>query len=120
MNLPTHPFIIDAIRRYSLHKKMNLPTNPSITDATRCYSLHKPGTGTHLRQTSHKVAPSEATLMKMESSPAYRMEREFYQFVLKNFMYTKNNTISTTKKGKFYTKRKIYDFDAVSPTEAAS
>nr|XP_009858624.1 heparan sulfate 2-O-sulfotransferase 1-like isoform X1 [Ciona intestinalis] len=47
------------------------------------------GSKSHIRNTIHKEPPSEATLAAMKNTKTYRMEREFYDFAVRQFEHIK-------------------------------
>ena len=53
------------------------------------YILLFSGEQSHLRKTNHKDIPSKETIAKIEESTIWKMEEEFYLFVLDQFHYQK-------------------------------
>ncbi|CAG0914908.1 unnamed protein product [Notodromas monacha] len=47
----------------------------------------------HLRKTSNKTTPSARTVVAIQSSEVWRMENEFYEFVLENFHAVKRRAL---------------------------
>lgn len=45
------------------------------------------GNRSHLRETTQKVMPSEATVRKIQSSKVWEMEQEFYDFAYQQFKF---------------------------------
>ncbi|PAA58987.1 hypothetical protein BOX15_Mlig018388g2 [Macrostomum lignano] len=48
----------------------------------------------HLRRTSHKVPPSQATIEKLKKTPAWQLEQEFYNFAKRQFHYARNRAFT--------------------------
>ncbi|XP_070582155.1 heparan sulfate 2-O-sulfotransferase 1-like [Ptychodera flava] len=51
------------------------------------------GGKSHLRKTSNKLQPSEATIAKFQRSEIWQMENEFYEFTLEQFEHVKRRTM---------------------------
>lgn len=52
----------------------------------------------HLRVTSSKIPPSEATIQSIQRSKIWQMENELYEFALEQFEFTKKKLMQPDNK----------------------
>uniref|UniRef100_H2ZBE7 Heparan sulfate 2-O-sulfotransferase 1 n=1 Tax=Ciona savignyi TaxID=51511 RepID=H2ZBE7_CIOSA len=57
------------------------------------------GSKSHIRKTIHKEPPSEAALKTIKNTKTYRMEKEFYDFAVRQFQHIKQVSTYTDDKG---------------------
>ncbi|KAK3728766.1 hypothetical protein RRG08_013492 [Elysia crispata] len=75
--------------------------------------LYERGSQSHLRKTNKKILPSLTTLLKMEKSRVYRMEREFYSHAVDQFHFIRDTTIGMTETRKLYIRQKSIHFNKI-------
>ncbi|XP_059061835.1 heparin sulfate O-sulfotransferase [Achroia grisella] len=65
----------------------------------------------HLRQTSSKIEPSQATIDKIQESTVWKMENELYEFALEHFKFVKKKLLSRENNGV----AQIYFYEKIRP-----
>ncbi|XP_067660157.1 heparan sulfate 2-O-sulfotransferase 1-like [Haliotis asinina] len=72
----------------------------------------------HLRKTTKKIAPKPDTLARIQESPIWRMENEFYDFAVQQFHYVKDQTFDLVD-GKYIEKRNPLTYAKLWPDNVA-
>ncbi|XP_076454869.1 heparan sulfate 2-O-sulfotransferase 1-like isoform X2 [Babylonia areolata] len=76
--------------------------------------LFNNGRKSHLRKTLKKYPPEQATIDKLHQSNVWKMENEFYQFVLDHFHYVKQQTFSVVD-GEYLEKGHRFQYEKIRP-----
>ncbi|RUS72186.1 hypothetical protein EGW08_020051 [Elysia chlorotica] len=74
-------------------------------------AIYNKNSQSRLRRTANKLPPSAKTLNKMEESPAYRLERDFYRYAVKQFHFVKQHSIGMDSNNQPVIKPKLFGFD---------
>ncbi|XP_053631212.1 heparan sulfate 2-O-sulfotransferase 1 isoform X2 [Cherax quadricarinatus] len=61
--------------------------------------LYVSGSKSHIRKTSKKIMPSDETIAKLQNTKVWRMENEFYTFVLDHFHFIRKKTLIEAANG---------------------
>ncbi|XP_025111700.1 heparan sulfate 2-O-sulfotransferase 1-like [Pomacea canaliculata] len=80
-------------------------------DATQMFNN---GRKSHLRRTLKKSPPLQGTIDKIHESPIWKMENEFYTFVLEQFHYIKQQTFDVVE-GEYLEKGHRYQYEKIRP-----
>lgn len=76
--------------------------------------LFSTGKKSHLRKTTNKIEPSPETVSKIQQSPIWKMENEFYEFALEHFHFIKKRTL-TIKDGVLTDKGQQFLYEKIRP-----
>ncbi|KAK3087715.1 hypothetical protein FSP39_009535 [Pinctada imbricata] len=76
--------------------------------------LFNEGTKSHLRKTFNKREPSQETLDTIRESKIWKMENEFYQFVLEQFRFIKSQTFESSNGG-YTEKGNKFHYEKIRP-----
>ncbi|XP_067662067.1 heparan sulfate 2-O-sulfotransferase 1-like [Haliotis asinina] len=76
--------------------------------------LYNSGRKSHLRKTTKKIAPKPDTLARIQESPIWRMENEFYEFAVQQFHYVKHQTFDLVD-GEYVEKGNRFTYEKIRP-----
>lgn len=76
--------------------------------------LYRNGKG-HLRKTSVKHQPKPETVAKIQESPIWKMENEFYEFVRDHFRYLAEQLFETDEDGDYIEKGHRFMYEKIRP-----
>ncbi|XP_070175601.1 heparan sulfate 2-O-sulfotransferase 1-like [Littorina saxatilis] len=76
--------------------------------------LFNNGRKSHLRKTLKKYPPEQRTIDKLHQSNIWKMENEFYEFVLEHFHYIKQQTFDIVD-GEYLEKGHRYQYEKIRP-----
>ncbi|KAK7502530.1 hypothetical protein BaRGS_00006105, partial [Batillaria attramentaria] len=76
--------------------------------------LFNNGRKSHLRKTLKKYPPLQQTIDKIQQSTIWKMENEFYEFVLEHFHYVKQQTFDIVD-GEYLEKGHRYQYEKIRP-----
>ncbi|XP_012941071.1 heparan sulfate 2-O-sulfotransferase 1 [Aplysia californica] len=77
-------------------------------------ALYSEGHKSHLRKTAKKVPPKPQTIEKIQESTIWKMENDFYEFVLDHFHYIKHLTFEM-QDGEVVEKERKFQFEKIRP-----
>lgn len=72
------------------------------------------GRKSHLRKTSHKVAPKPETVKRIHSSHVWKMEQAFYEFVRDQFNFIKNQIFDVVD-GAYVERGNLFRYEKIRP-----
>ena len=72
------------------------------------------GKKSNLRKTNKKIAPSNETINKLKQSTIWKMENEFYEFVLDQFHFIKEKSLNQHN-GKISPKKQQFRYEKIKP-----
>lgn len=76
--------------------------------------LFKTGTKSHLRKTSEKKPLTKESLAKIQQSSIWKMENDFYEFVLEQFQFVRAHAVRE-KDGELYVLAQNFFYDKIYP-----
>ncbi|CAG5124159.1 unnamed protein product, partial [Candidula unifasciata] len=76
--------------------------------------LYAEGRRSHLRRTAKKVPTKPETIEKIQQSPIWKMENEFYEFAVDHFHYIKHQTFEVVN-GEIVDKERKFQYEKIWP-----
>ncbi|XP_045117074.1 heparan sulfate 2-O-sulfotransferase 1-like isoform X2 [Portunus trituberculatus] len=77
--------------------------------------LYVSGTKSHIRKTTKKIMPSEETIAKLQNTKVWRLENEFYNFVLDHFHFIRKKTLMESDAGGLVDRGQNFVYGKIKP-----
>lgn len=77
-------------------------------------TLFNEGRKSHLRKTSHKLAPKPETVKRIHNSHVWKMEQAFYEFVRDQFNFIKNQIFDVVD-GAYVERGNLFHYEKIRP-----
>jgi len=76
--------------------------------------LYNSGRKSHLRKTFNKQSPSEDTISRIQDSPIWKMEQDFYEFAKEHFHFVKKRTFEY-RNGYMQERKQQFSYEKIRP-----
>lgn len=76
--------------------------------------LYRTGKKSHLRKTSEKKPPTKESIARLQQSPIWKLENEFYEFALEQFQFVRAHGVRE-KDGELYLLPQNFFYEKIYP-----